>query len=168
MKPLKIDSEQYAGREWNLEKICKKEVLRFNDHLTYTNNKGQTSIRFTDYRYTDQKEIDEDLDDNETTINMEGMNIQIIKEEDYEVDISIAKAKEIHELNKITLLKCKDCKLGEIEFAIVEQHFKECKFRTNNYGYRQEEDAQEESDDETTHSIKEFMETASTSSSPFQ
>ncbi|KAG5606900.1 hypothetical protein H5410_028392 [Solanum commersonii] len=109
MNPLKINSEEYAGREWNLEKFCKKEVLRPNDHLTYTNTKGETSIRFTDYKYTDQKEIDEELEDNESTINME-----------------------------------------------------------DNYGYRQKEDTQEASDDETTRSLKEFMETVSSSSSPFE
>ncbi|KAH0656951.1 hypothetical protein KY285_031833 [Solanum tuberosum] len=38
----------------------------------------------------------------------------------------------------------------------------------DNYGYRQRENTQEESDDETTRSLKEFMETASSSSSPFQ
>ncbi|KAG5590096.1 hypothetical protein H5410_040610 [Solanum commersonii] len=106
MNPLKINSKEYAGRDWNLEKICKKEVLRPNDHLTYTNTKGETSIRFTDYKYKDKKEIDEDLENNESTINMEV--------------------------------------------------------------YRQNEDTQEESDDETTRSLKEFMETASSSSSPFQ
>ncbi|KAG5616504.1 hypothetical protein H5410_016328 [Solanum commersonii] len=132
MNPLKINSEEYAGREWNLENFCKKEVLRPNDHLTYTNTKGETSIRFTDYKYTDKKEIDEDLEDNESTINMEG------------------------------------CKLGKIDISTVEKHFKECKFRIDNYGYRQKEDTQEESDDETTRSLKEFMETASSSSSPFQ
>ncbi|WMV40271.1 hypothetical protein MTR67_033656, partial [Solanum verrucosum] len=167
-KPLKINSKEYACREWNLEKICKKRVLRPNDHLTYTNNKGETSIRFSDYKYTDQKEIDEDLEDNESTINMEGMNIQIIKEEDFEVDISILKAREIYEKEKTTLFKCKGCKLGRIEFPIVETHFKDCKFRTYNYGYRKKEETQEESDDETIRSLKEFMETASTSSSPFQ
>ncbi|WMV44739.1 hypothetical protein MTR67_038124 [Solanum verrucosum] len=87
---------------------------------------------------------------------MEGMNIQIIKEEDYEIDISIAKAREIHELDRTTLFKCKGCKLGGIEFSTVEQHFRECKFLTNNYGYRQEED--EESDDETTRSLNFFYE----------
>ncbi|WMV40576.1 hypothetical protein MTR67_033961 [Solanum verrucosum] len=163
MKPLKINSEECAGREWNLEKFSKKEMLRPNDHLTYTNNEGETSIRFTDYKYTDQKELDDDLDDNESTINMEGMNIQITEEEDYEVDLSIARAKEIHQANMTTLFKCKGCKLGEIEISTVEKHFKECKFRTDNYGYRQEE-----SDDGTTRSLKEFMETASSSSSPFQ
>ncbi|KAG5567908.1 hypothetical protein H5410_065076 [Solanum commersonii] len=132
MNPLKINSEEYAGREWNLEKFCKKEVLRPNDHLTYTNTKGETSIRFTDYKYTDQKEIDEELEDNESTINMEG------------------------------------CKLGKIDISTVEKHFKECNFRIDNYGYRQKEDTQEASDDETTRSLKEFMETASSSSSPFQ
>ncbi|KAK4717916.1 hypothetical protein R3W88_016254 [Solanum pinnatisectum] len=106
MKPLKINLEEYSGREWNLEKFCEKEVLRPNDHLTHTNNKGQTSIRFTDYKYSDQKEIDEDLDDNETTINMEGMNIQIIEENNYEVDRSIEKAKEIYELDKTTIFRC--------------------------------------------------------------
>ncbi|WMV43067.1 hypothetical protein MTR67_036452 [Solanum verrucosum] len=168
MKPLKTSSEEDAGREWNLEKFCKKKVLRPNDHLTYTNNKGETSIRFTDYIYTDQKEIDEDLEDNESTINMEGMNIQINEEEDYKVDLSIAKAKEIHQANTTTLFKCKGCKLGKIEFSTVEKHFKEGKFRTDNYRYRQEKDTQEESDDETTRRLKEFMEIASSSSSPFQ
>ena len=168
MNPLKINSEEYAGREWNLEKFCKKEVLRPNDHLTYTNNKGETSIRFTDYKYTDQKEIEEDLEDSESTINMEGMNIQNINEEDYEVDLSIAKAKKLHQENKTTLFKCKGCKVGKIDISTVEQHFRECKFRIDNYGYRQKENTQEESDDETTRSLKEFMETASSSSSPFQ
>ncbi|WMV18683.1 hypothetical protein MTR67_012068 [Solanum verrucosum] len=168
MNPLKINSEEYAGREWNLEKFCKKEVLRPNDHLTYTNTKGETSIRFTDYKYTYKKEIEEDLEDNESTINMEGMNIQNINEEDYEIDLSIAKAKELHQENKTTLFKCKGCKVGKIDIFTVEQHFRECKFRIDNYGYRQKENTQEESDDETTRSLKEFMETASSSSSPFQ
>ncbi|WMV47320.1 hypothetical protein MTR67_040705 [Solanum verrucosum] len=168
MNPLKINSEEYAGREWNLEIFCKKEVLRPNDHLTYTNTKGETSIRFTDYKYTDQKEIEEDLEDNESTINMEGMNIQNINKEDYEVDLSIAKAKELHQENKTTLFKCKGCKVGKIDISTVEQHFRECKFRMDNYGYRQKENTQEESDDETTRSLKEFMETTSSSSSPFQ
>lgn len=110
MNLLKINSEEYAGRECNLEKLCKKEILRPNDHLTYTNTKGETSIRFTDYKYTDKKEIDEELEDNESTINMEGMSIQNINEEDYEVDLSITKAKELHQQNKI-LFKCKGCKL---------------------------------------------------------
>ncbi|WMV31140.1 hypothetical protein MTR67_024525 [Solanum verrucosum] len=168
MNPLKINSEEYAGREWNLEKFYKKEVLRPNDHLTYTNTKGETSIRFTDYKYTNQKEIEKDLEDNESTINMEGMNIQNINEEDYEVDLSIAKAKELHQENKTTLFKCKCCKLGKIDISKVEKHLKECKFRIDNYGYRQKDDTQEESDDETTHSLKEFMEIVSSSSSPFQ
>ncbi|WMV24468.1 hypothetical protein MTR67_017853, partial [Solanum verrucosum] len=168
MNPLNINSEEYAGREWNLEKFCKKEVLRPNDHLTYTNIKGETSIRFTDYKYTDQKEIEEDLEDNESTINMEGMNIQNVNEEDYEVDLSIAKAKELHQENKTTLFECKGCKVGKIDISTVEQHFRECKFRIDNYGYRQKENTQEESDDETTRSLKEFMETASSSSSPLQ
>ncbi|WMV40764.1 hypothetical protein MTR67_034149, partial [Solanum verrucosum] len=99
---------------------------------------------------------------------MEGMNIQNINEEDYEVDLSIAKAKELHQENKTTLFKCKGCKVGKIDISTVEQHFRECKFRIDNYGYRQKENTQEESDDETTHSLKEFMETASSSSSPFQ
>ncbi|WMV41332.1 hypothetical protein MTR67_034717 [Solanum verrucosum] len=170
MKLLKINSEEYASREQNLEKFYKKEVLRPNDHLPYTNNNGQTSIRFTDYKYSNQRKIDEDLEDNttETTINMEGMNIQIIKEDDYEVDKSIKKAKEIHELDTKVIFRCKGCKLRRINFSMVERHFKECRARTNSYGYRHEEDTQEESDDETTRSLKEFMETASTSSSPFQ
>ncbi|WMV43136.1 hypothetical protein MTR67_036521 [Solanum verrucosum] len=99
---------------------------------------------------------------------MEGMNIQNINEEDYEVDLSIAKAKELHQENKTTLFKCKGCKMGKRDISIVETHFKRCKFRIDNYGYRQKENTQEESDDETTRSLKEFMETASSSSSPFQ
>lgn len=51
IKPIKISPEEYAGLEWKLGDFKEKEALIPNDHLIYTNSKGEPSIRFTDYNY---------------------------------------------------------------------------------------------------------------------
>ena len=59
LKPLKLNSEKYAGLEWNLERFTQKEILKPTDHLMCINSKGKASVRFTDYQYTNKKETDE-------------------------------------------------------------------------------------------------------------
>ncbi|KAK4724445.1 hypothetical protein R3W88_027224 [Solanum pinnatisectum] len=62
-------------------KLSKPKVFAPEQHLMYTSSKGETSIRFTDYSYISQKE----LDDNETESTIEPeqeecMNIELIQE----------------------------------------------------------------------------------------
>ncbi|WMV54642.1 hypothetical protein MTR67_048027, partial [Solanum verrucosum] len=88
IKPIKINPEEYAGLEWNLEQFNKKKVLMPESHLMYTNTKGETSIRFTNYNYSNQTNLEEELELEE---EKEFMNVEIIQE-GYEVDEALQEA----------------------------------------------------------------------------
>ncbi|KAG5616796.1 hypothetical protein H5410_016620, partial [Solanum commersonii] len=181
IKPIKINSKEYAGLEWNLEQFNKNKVLTPESHLMYTNTKGETSIRFTDYNYANQTNLEEELELEE---EKEFMNVEIIQEV-YEVDEALQEAERKHNNNNDITFKCKGCKTGSMGIVEVEKHFKTCKFRTDNLGYREEYKNQEkfeslekilenlyESEDEIERtsilSQKELMESTSSSASPFQ
>lgn len=138
----------------------------------YTNPKGETSIRFTDYKYSIQKdEVEEEVQ----LDNKEFMNIYV-----KDVDDIIQKAKIKYNKNKLIVFKYKGCKKGQINITEVEHHFRECNLRQDNYKYRFLENSEEENldlvdldqldDNIYLKSCKEFMETTSTSAShsPFQ
>ena len=51
MSPLKISSEERAGEEWNISELIEKKTLQQpEDYISYENNKGNTSIRFINYK----------------------------------------------------------------------------------------------------------------------
>ncbi|WMV55061.1 hypothetical protein MTR67_048446 [Solanum verrucosum] len=181
IKLIKINPEEYAGLEWNLEQFNKKKVLTPESHLMYTNTKGETSIRFTNYNYSNQTNLEEEL---ELESEKELMNVEIIQE-GYEVDEALQEAERRYRNNETITFKCKGCKIGNMGIAEVERHFKTCKFRTDNLGYRDEYNNQERlaslveiieniyvSEDETKRnsiiSQKELMESTSSSASSFQ
>ena len=183
IKPIKINPEEYAGLEWKLGDFKEKEALIPDAHLIYTNSKGEPSIRFTDYNYEAQKDLEEESIIEEMPLT--GMNIEVILEEDYAVDLAIEKAKEICKNNKNRLFTCKGCKLKDLNLEQTISHFKICEQRTDNKGYRLEKNLQDKleksnnimtqiqddnseiSELESILSQKELMETTS-SSSPFQ
>ncbi|KAG5632428.1 hypothetical protein H5410_004145 [Solanum commersonii] len=184
IKPIKINPEEYAGLEWNLENLNKKKVLTPDSHLMYTNTKGETSIRFTDYNYSNQTNLEEELELEELEEKKEFMNVEIIQE-GYEVDEALQEAERRYNNNNDITFKCKGCKTGSMGIVEVEKHFKTCTFRTDNLGYREEYENQEkfeslekllenlyDSDDEIERnsiiSQKELMESTSSSASPFQ
>ncbi|KAG5632774.1 hypothetical protein H5410_004491 [Solanum commersonii] len=181
IKPIKIDPQDYARLEWNLEQFNKKKVLTPESHLMYTNTKGETSIRFTNYNYSNQMNLGEELELEE---EKEFMNVEIIQE-GYEVDEALQEAERRYNDNNNITFKCKVCKTGNMGIFEVDKHFKTCKFRTDNLGYREEYNNQEifkslekiienihESEDEIERnsiiSQKELMESTSSSASPFQ
>jgi len=92
IKPIKINPEEYAGLEWNLEDFAKPKIFKPESHLMYTNSKGETSIRFTNYNYSTQKEIDDGTESTMEDNDTEFMNIEIIQDE-FEVDIALEKSK---------------------------------------------------------------------------
>ncbi|MCF8704108.1 hypothetical protein L3055_11280, partial [Corynebacterium sp. MC-02] len=106
IKPIKIDPEEYAGLEWNLEKFNKPKTYSPETHLMYKNRRGETSIRFTDYSYTRQIEEDEETEETETITESTIMNIEIL-EEGYAVDEVIEKAKNLNEENEGRTFKCR-------------------------------------------------------------
>ncbi|KAG5591573.1 hypothetical protein H5410_042087 [Solanum commersonii] len=184
IKPIKINPEEYAGLEWNLENLNKKKVLTPDSHLMYTNTKGETSIRFTDYNYSNQTNLEEELELEELEEKKEFMNVEIIQE-GYEVDEALQEAERRYNNNNDITFKCKGCKIGSMGIVEVEKHFKTCTFKTDNLGYREEYENQEkfenlekilenlyDSDDEIERnsiiSQKELMESTSSSASPFQ
>ena len=63
-------------------------------------------------------------------IPLEGMNIEIILEEDFAVDLAIEKAKEISKDNKDRRFTCKGCKLKDLNIEQTISHFKLCEQRT--------------------------------------
>ncbi|KAG5579129.1 hypothetical protein H5410_049756 [Solanum commersonii] len=151
IKPIKINPEEYAGLEWNLEQFHKKK---------------------------------EELELEELEEKREFMNVEIIQE-GYEVDEALQEAERRYNNNNDITFKCKGCKTGSMGIIEVEKHFKTCKFRTDNLGYREEYENQEkfenlekilenlyDSEDEIERnsiiSQKELMESTSSSASPFQ
>ncbi|WMV29160.1 hypothetical protein MTR67_022545, partial [Solanum verrucosum] len=164
IKPLKINLEEYAGLEWNLEQYNKKKVLIPESHLMYTNTKGETSIRFTNYNYSNQTNLEEELELEE---EKEFMNVEIIQE-GYEVDEALQEAERRYNNNTDITFKCKGCKTGNMGIFEVDRHFKTCEFRTDNLGYRKEYNNEEEIERDSIISQKELMESTSSSASPFQ
>ena len=81
----------------------------------YTNNKRQTSIRFTDYRYIDKKQIDEEFEESD---NNDYMNTEIISKSKFEVYEVIIKAKIMYKINNDQTFKCKDCKVKNLNFML--------------------------------------------------
>jgi hypothetical protein len=49
LKPIYTSPEINSGREWNLDKFVEKNILVPETSLSYTNSKGEHSIRFTNY-----------------------------------------------------------------------------------------------------------------------
>ncbi|WMV10302.1 hypothetical protein MTR67_003687 [Solanum verrucosum] len=164
IKPIKINPEEYAGLEWNLEQFNKKKVLIPESHLMYTNTKGETSIRFTNYNYSNQTNLEEELELEE---EKEFMNIEIIQE-GYEVDEALQEAERRYNNNKDITFKCKGCKTGNMGIFEVDRHFKTCEFRTDNIGYRKEYNNQDKIENDSIISQKELMKSTSSSASPFQ
>ncbi|WMV46973.1 hypothetical protein MTR67_040358, partial [Solanum verrucosum] len=164
IKPIKINPEEYARLEWNLEQFNKKKVLTPESHLMYTNTKGETSIRFTNYNYSNLTNLEEELALEE---EKEFMNVEIIQE-GYEVDEALQEAERRHNNNNYITFKCKGCKTGNMGIFEVDKHFKTCKFRTDNLGYRKEYNNQDEIERNSIISQKELMESTSSSASPFQ
>lgn len=74
---------------------------------------------------------------------LEEMNIEIILEEDFAVDLAIEKAKEVSKNNKNRLFTCKRCKLKDLNLEQTISHFKICEQRTDNKGYRLEKSLQD-------------------------
>ncbi|KAG5608537.1 hypothetical protein H5410_019818 [Solanum commersonii] len=100
IKPIKINPEEYVGLEWNLENLNKKKVLTPDSHLMYTNTKGETSIRFTDYNYSNQTNLEEELELEELEEKKEFMNVEIIQE-GYEVDEALQEAERREEYENL-------------------------------------------------------------------
>lgn len=96
----------------------------------YTNIKGETSIRFTNYSYSNHKDLY-----NEIELESEMMNAKMI-EEGYEVDEALKEAENKYKENKSITFKYKGCKTGNSDITKVEKYFKTCEYRTNNLGYR--------------------------------
>ncbi|KAG5572968.1 hypothetical protein H5410_062734 [Solanum commersonii] len=142
IKLIKINPEEYAGLEWNLENLNKKKVLTPDSHLMYTNTKGETSIRFTDYNYSNQTNLEEELELEELEEKKEFMNVEIIQE-GYEVDEALQEAERRYNNNNDITFKCKGCKIGSMGIVEVEKHFKTCTFAMYNLGYREEYENQE-------------------------
>lgn len=89
-----------------------KKVLVLESYLIYTNTKGKISVRFTDYIYTMQKKLDDEMD---TTID----------------DKALTKAKSRYEENKRAIFKCKGCKCNTsntTENSLMVYFFKIIKF----------------------------------------
>ncbi|WMV46062.1 hypothetical protein MTR67_039447, partial [Solanum verrucosum] len=164
IKPIKINPEEYAGLEWNLEQFNKKRVLIPESHLMYTNTKGETSIRFTNYNYSNQTNLEEELELEE---EKDFMNVEIIQE-GYEVDEALQEAERRYNNNTYITFKCKGCKTGNMGIFEVDRHFKTCEFRTDNIGYRKEYNNEDEIERDSIISQKELMESTSSSASPFQ
>ncbi|WMV49054.1 hypothetical protein MTR67_042439 [Solanum verrucosum] len=164
IKPIKINPEEYAGLEWNLEQFNKKKVLIPESHLMYTNTKGETSIRFTNYNYSNQTNLEEELELEE---EKEFMNVEIIQE-GYEVDEALQEAERRYNNNTDITFKCKGCKTGNMGIFEIDRHFKTCEFRTDNLGYRKEYNNEEEIERDSIISQKELMKSTSSSASPFQ
>ncbi|WMV49329.1 hypothetical protein MTR67_042714 [Solanum verrucosum] len=164
IKPIKINPEEYAGLEWNLEQFNEKKVLTPESHLMYTNTKGETSIRFTNYSYSNQTDPEDEI---ELESEKELMNVEIIQE-GYEVDEALQEEERRYRDNETITFKCKGCKIGNMGIEEVERHFKTCKFRTDNLGYRDKYNNQDETERNSIISQKELMESTSSSASPFQ
>ncbi|WMV31294.1 hypothetical protein MTR67_024679, partial [Solanum verrucosum] len=105
----------------------------------YTNTKGETSIRFTNYNYSNQTNLEEELELEEEFFFM---NVEIIQE-GYEVDEALQEDERRYNTNNDITFKCKGCKTGNMSIFEVDKHFKTCKFRTDNLGYREEYNNQE-------------------------
>lgn len=51
MSPLKIDSEERTGEEWNISELIESKVVKQpKSYISYQDNKGNTSIRFINYK----------------------------------------------------------------------------------------------------------------------
>ncbi|KAG5594341.1 hypothetical protein H5410_035573 [Solanum commersonii] len=177
-KTNKNKSRRIRRLEWNLEQFNKKKVLTPDSHLMYTNTKGETSIRFTNYSYSNQTDFEDEI---EVEAEIELMNIEIIQE-GYE---ALQEAEKRYRVNDTITFKYKGCRTGNMGIAEVERHFKTCKFKMDNLEYRKDYDNQEKlrnldeiieniyiSEDETERnsiiSQREFVEFTSSSASPFQ
>lgn len=76
IKPTKYSAEDLAGLEWKLDDFIKREsILAPQSPLTYKNNRGETSVRFTDYTKTLARDIDSDQ---ETDIEMNLAHIHLV------------------------------------------------------------------------------------------
>lgn len=66
LQPKPICPDQYAGLEWELEKFIPRNTLTPTSSIMYTNIKGRTSVRFTDYKeYTESdSQNNEDYSEN--------------------------------------------------------------------------------------------------------
>ena len=185
IKPIKINPEEYAGLEWNLEQFNKKKILKPESHLMYTNARGETSIRFTNYKYSNHTDFEDEIEDEiEPEAQKEFMNIEIIQE-GYEVDEVLQEAERRYKENKDITFKCKGCRTGNMNIEIIEKHFKTCLYRIDNLGYRDNCrnikrlevcdkildnlcNSDEEIEKSSIISQKELMESTSSSASPFQ
>lgn len=76
IKPQPITSEQYAGLEWDLDNFIPKTILAPIDTVMYTNTKGRTSVRFTDYK--EYKENESSADGESSEYNLELVQIERI------------------------------------------------------------------------------------------
>lgn len=76
IKPQPITSEQYAGLEWDLDNFIPKTILAPIDTVMYTNTKGRTSVRFTDYK--EYKENESSTDGESSEYNLELVQIERI------------------------------------------------------------------------------------------
>ncbi|WMV32520.1 hypothetical protein MTR67_025905 [Solanum verrucosum] len=164
IKPIKINPEEYAGLKWNLEQFNEKKVLTLDSHLMYTNTKEETSIRFTNYSYSNQTDLEDEI---EVEAEIELMNIEIIQK-GYEVDEALQEAEKRYRDDETITFKYKGCRTGNMGIAEVERHFKTCKFRMDNLGYKNIYVSEDETERNSIISQKELMESTSSSASPFQ
>lgn len=76
IKPTKYSAEDLAGLEWKLDDFIKREsILAPQSALTYKNNRGETSVRFTDHTKTLARDTDSDQ---ETDIGMNLAHIHLL------------------------------------------------------------------------------------------
>lgn len=137
IKPIKINLEEYVGREWNLEKFNKPKVFTPETHLLYTSSKGETLIRFTDYNYTSQRKLDDNETESTIDVEQELMNVEILQE-GYEIHQAIEEAQRLYEEHKYITFKCKGCKQRNMNITQYIKYFKNCLERDYNLGYRTE------------------------------
>ena len=103
IKPMYIPSEENAGLEWNLEKFVQKRVLVPESSLTYTNSRGEHTIRFTDYHYQNQnKDSEIESESNIETNLMNHAEIKILFPKELELRLS---EKELLELEDTLYLQ---------------------------------------------------------------
>ena len=64
MSPLKISSEERAGEEWKISELIQSKTLtQPESYISYQNNKGNTSIRFTNYKSRTTEDLDVESSD---------------------------------------------------------------------------------------------------------
>ena len=113
VKHIKIYPEEYTGLDLKLDNCKNKESLTPNAYLKYKNSKGEPSIKFIDYNYITQRDIEEESVMEE--VPLERMNMEVILEEKFAVDLVIEKPKEKSYSNINKLLEFKGCKLGNLD-----------------------------------------------------